>query len=156
MSEFIQSVLAQLEVKNGQTASRYSAEVNGKETKGVFVYKESKLVDTEEFIKIYSESIDKIFVLSSAGQKVLRSLLKEIFRVKDVNRIPFDYNILTSEMGLQCSYNTYRKGVLELEQNNFIKKVSSSIWEYNAAMFFNGNRITLVKEYKLKTDKKQS
>jgi len=114
-------------------------------------------VDTEEFIKIYTQNIKHIFELSGTAKKVLQPLMLEIQKTaKNVAHVYFslsDAQKRNNELGLDAiSKTTFNRGMNELIENYFIAINAKGVnWYWiNPSILFNGDRIRFIKDYRIK------
>jgi len=118
-----------------------------------------KLVDTEEFVKVYTQNIRFFFDLSHTAQNVLMPLMLEIQKsAKDVAHIYFSYDDAIENCKIleikHMSRVTFNRGINELIKSDFIAPAAkgNNWWWLNPNLVFNGDRIKFVKEYKLIRD----
>jgi hypothetical protein len=102
-------------------------------------------VDDEKFVKMFTSEIKSLFNLSSAGIRVFGYVMN-ILRPNQDKII-----IRTKEC---CKYAGYssetpvRAGIGDLIKNGFLARTEYTEEYYiNPMLFFNGNRVTFVKEY---------
>ena len=102
-------------------------------------------VDEEKFVKMFTSEIKSLFNLSSAGIRVFGYVMS-ILRPNQDKII-----IRTKEC---CKYVGYssetpvRAGIGDLIKNGFLARTEYTEEYYiNPMLFFNGNRVTFVKEY---------
>ncbi len=114
-------------------------------------------VDTEEFLKIYTQNIKTLFDLSSTAQKILMPLMLEIQKnAKNVAHIYFsltDAQHNCEQLGLKpVSQPTYNRGINELIEREFIAiNAKGSNWYWiNPNILFNGDRIRFIQDYRIK------
>ena len=114
-------------------------------------------VEKEEFIKVYTREMKSFFDLSKVGTRmmgiVFRASQSYSINISQIF-LPYKlakrtYEILTNNDEAIFSENSYRRGVRELLEREFIAEHPNGIgWFYtNPNIFFNGNRVRFVKEY---------
>jgi hypothetical protein len=114
------------------------------EEKGLLLAIKQK-VDKEEFVKIYRSQIQLLFNLSSSAIKVFGYIMESLEINKDL--IILDIKEVCRYTGYKTRATIY-KALIELLENKFIARTSKpNVYFINPAIFFNGNRIVLVKEY---------
>lgn len=121
-----------------------------------------KLVDSEEFVKLFTTNIALTFELKSAGIKTF-SVLAWILQEKSVNKdlVPLDKLTLDNflavhkEKKLALSLATFARGLSELENAKIIAKHLRPGWYFiNPNFIFNGDRIAFTTFIKRKTNRK--
>ncbi len=120
------------------------------------VFIEEKTVDTEQFIKIYAQGIEELANLSSAGLKVFKLIYTMMIDNPNSDLFTLDYNALKALEKWDYSKPTFHTGMNELLAKEIIfKSINPAQYFLNIRLFYNGNRITKVQTYKLKstTDK---
>lgn len=122
------------------------------EQTGVLAVKEE--VETEEFVKIYKGHISSLFGLSQNGIKVFGYFL-DATRISN-DQIVFDIDKCMKFTGYKSRQPIFN-GLAELLSNEFIARTKmSAIYYINPKIFFNGNRLVVVKEYVKKKNSKYS
>jgi len=111
----------------------------------------TELEDREEFIKVYVEGVNKIFDLTATAQQLLKHILIIIQDKKYINsaEVYLTYKIL-KECGYPLSQSSYSRALNELINKSIIYHRISNVYIYNPQYFFNGSRITFIKNYVLK------
>ena len=116
-----------------------------------------KEVDTEEFLKIYTQNVRVLFDLSATAQRVLMPLMLEIQKTaRNVAHVYF--SCTTSQrnckaLGLPApSKPTFSRGISELIDKQFIAvNAEGQSWYWiNPNILFNGDRIRFIQDYKIK------
>lgn len=154
---FVEAFTIQVKKKSMTVAAGLEitdTEKNEVKAGAVAVFKE---VDTEEFLKIYTNNVRNIFELSSTAQRILMPLMLEIQRsAKNVAHLFFSYADAVNNckiLGVKpMSQATYNRGVNELIERNFIAVNAKGInWYWiNPNILFNGDRIRFIQDYKIK------
>jgi len=110
-------------------------------------------VDKEQFVKIFKSQIQSLFGLSVIGIRVFGYFMSitristdtVIFRYKDC----MEYTKYKSRSSVQ-------KGLAELLQHEFIARTDSpSIYFLNPSIFFNGDRMVILREYTVDKQSKE-
>lgn len=109
-------------------------------------------VDKTKFVKLYVNGVKAFAVLSSAGTKVFElmylSLQKEVG--KDVINLVF---LEIDQSVTRISRTIFQRGLRELCLKGFLAEtVMSGRYFVNPDYVFNGDRLALVKEYRVKRD----
>lgn len=114
-------------------------------------------VDTEEFLKIYTQNIKSLFDLSSTAQRILMPLMLEIQKnARNIAHVYFSF----SSMQRNCkilnlpvpSKPTFSRAISELIEKQFIAvNAEGQSWYWiNPNILFNGDRIRFIQDYRLK------
>ena len=104
-----------------------------------------KNVDQQEFIKIYTGGMAAIFNLSSAGKRIFSLVYKQVREQKGTDRV-----ILQYQPNCGMSKPTWYKGIKECLANKLIAQSKvAGVYFTNITYFFNGSRLTLLKEYNI-------
>lgn len=102
-------------------------------------------VDKEQFVKIFKNSIQEMFSLSIQGIRVFGYFLSATQISTDL--VVFSYKSCM-EYTHYKSKNSINLGLTELMNNGFIAKSEiPNMYFLNPSIFFNGDRMMLVKEY---------
>ena len=116
------------------------------------VFLEQKVVDTEQFIKFYAAGIDEIAMLSSAGLKVFKLIYTMMLENPNNDVFTLDFNTLKMFEKWSYSKSTFHTGMNELLSKSMIfKSIAPAQYFLNIRLFYNGNRVTKVQSYRLKT-----
>jgi len=136
--------------KNTVIGSRDHILLNDKtgEVGGTVAIKRVQEVDAEVFIKIYISQIKDLFTLKPNAMKVL----SYIFTITPPNkdRILFDMDECKTYTGYTSDSSIF-DGLSILIENEIIARSEKSYFYYiNPGLFFNGDRLILVNEYRKK------
>lgn len=112
--------------------------------------------DEEHFVKVFAEGVKAAFDLSKTGARVFQSVLLEYQKAKmtggfsdAVSLIWFDNGLNGSS--LDMSDRTFHNGLRELIEKGFLKpKMPNQFW-VNPALFFKGDRVAFMREYRIKS-----
>lgn len=122
------------------------------ETSGHLMIAKSKEVDQEEFVKVYLTQLKLLFDLNKNAQKVVAYIMSILPPNKD--RIYFDIEECKAFTNYR-SVSTILDGMSELIEKEVIARSDKHyIYYTNPTIFFNGNRLTLLFEYRKKESKK--
>jgi len=118
------------------------------EIKGQAIFAKRTEYDKAEFRKIFISSISSFFDLSKAAIKVFSYIISSI----DKNNDLFIFNIKKClEFTGYSSKKTVINGISELLENKFIARGSNPYFFFiNPTIFFNGDRITFLKQLDFK------
>ena len=114
-------------------------------------------VDTEEFLKIYTQNVKTLFELSTTAQKVLMPLMMEIQKTaKNVAHVYLSHGDVKKNckaLGLSViSQPTFSRGIAELIDRDFLAvNAKGPNWYWiNPNILFNGDRVRFIQDYKIK------
>lgn len=114
-----------------------------------------KQVDDAEFVKVFSEGVKAMYGLTRTGTRVFQAILDEYQGTK-MNGGYADAIYLNWFGGGLCgrdvgmSEKTFNRGLKELLLNQFIAPRSPNLYWVNPALFFKGDRVALIREYRRK------
>jgi len=111
--------------------------------------------DEEHFVKVFAEGVKAAFDLSKTGARVFQAVLGEYQKSKltggysdSVSLIWFDDGL--NGRSLDMSDRTFHNGLKELISKGFLKpKLPNQFW-VNPALFFKGDRVAFLREYRVK------
>ena len=111
--------------------------------------------DEEHFVKVFAEGVKAAFDLSKTGARVFQAVLGEYQKSKltggysdSVSLIWFDDGL--NGRALDMSDRTFHNGLKELIAKGFLKpKLPNQFW-VNPALFFKGDRVAFLREYRVK------
>ena len=109
--------------------------------------------DDAEFVKVFAAGVAASYELSKTAQRVFQVVLDQYQRTPmsrgfadHVNLFWFDDGIDGRTVGM--SEYTFKRGLRELIDKSFLyPKDSASFWT-NPALFFKGDRVMFIKEYR--------
>lgn len=108
-------------------------------------------VDTEKFIKVYANSLDELMNLSSAGIKVFKLIYLELLNKPNIDNVTLDFNALKTLNKWEFAQSTFISGINDLTQKKIIfKALNPAQYWINIEIFFNGDRVSVIKSYRLK------
>jgi hypothetical protein len=117
---------------------------------GAFGFVQEKIVDSEEFVKIYLAGIRRYGELSKAGALLFEFVYREISgrAGKDRDTVLLNY-VLAVEWNSTLSRRTYERGMSELLEKGFLfRSMAADMYFVNVRFMFNGNRMVLVESYR--------
>lgn len=138
-------VSARRRVLAGKQPSTIMVDTSTGEVQAHQVFAIQEKVDKETYTKVFSGMMRELFKLSSRGVKVFGYITTIVKPNKDV--VMFD-------MEEALEYTDYKKeqsilhGIEELLEHEIIARTKKHYKYYiNPNLFFNGNRLTLIKQY---------
>lgn len=116
-------------------------------------------VDESQFLKVYTKNIKAIFDLKPSTQKILQYLMQTLQKTPNAEGVYLSWFRAAeylSEEDVQMSRTSFHRAMKELLQKQFIaESIDPNMFWFNPNLFFNGNRMTFVNEYrKVKTVEK--
>jgi len=116
-----------------------------------FMVNDNKMVDQEEFIKIFKDTLRYLMKLSPTAVKVMAFVLDRSMPNQDA--ITYSVEQCMQYTGFKGRQSVY-DGLSELAQKGFIARAKTRGKLYiNPSYIFNGNRIVLVKRFQKRIDK---
>jgi len=124
------------------------------EVRGVVigVYEEK---EEQEFVKVFSEGVRAAFDLSKTAYRVFQLVLAAYEKtemrggfVDAVHLAWFDGGLSGQAVGM--SEYTFKRGMKELLSKSFIAPREPNLYWVNPALFFKGDRVAFLKEYRRK------
>lgn len=112
--------------------------------------------DDAEFVKVFAAGIAASYDLTKTGQKVFQAVL-QVYQdapmsggfADQVYLKWFDEGL--SGHAIDMSEKTFRRGLKELLALGFLSPKTPSVYWINPALFFKGNRVLFVREYRRKS-----
>lgn len=122
------------------------------EVEGHSVYVKTKKVDRETFVKIYINKLSSFFELSKAGIRVFSY-------IASISKPNKDFVFFLVEDCMEFTGYTSRssviRGLTELIEYKFIARTPKQFMYFiNPSVFFNGDRISFVEDYRISNTKK--
>jgi hypothetical protein len=119
---------------------------------GIHVVRE---IDEDEFVKIYTKNIKAIFDLKPTAQRVLQYLISELQKTPNADAVYLAWvgaEEYFSENHIKSSRASFHRALSELIQKGFLaESTKPNMFWFNPNLFFNGNRLTFIHEYRKKT-----
>lgn len=115
--------------------------------KGHSLFARKQEVDKAQFTKIFKTSLCNWFDLSKSAMRVFAYIAD----ILEKNQDSFEFDLEKCKLFTKYSAtNSILSGLAELIDNQFIAR-GNHPYKYfiNSAVFFNGNRLTLIEEYEL-------
>lgn len=115
--------------------------------------------DDAEFVKVFAEGVKAAFGLGSAGVKVFQAVLEAYQSEKMTGGFADAVNLMWFGNGLNgqsigMSERTFNRGMKELLEKDFIRPKMPNIYWVNPALFFKGDRVAFVREYRRRSSPK--
>lgn len=140
-------------VKSGRTDELLNPATG--EVVGVAAIHQIEERDDAEFVKVFAAGVAAAYSLSKTAQRVFQVVLDQYQRTPMskgfadyVNLFWFGDGIEGRDVGM--SEKTFQRGLKELIEKRFVyPKDSASFWT-NPALFFKGDRVMFIKEYRRK------
>lgn len=127
-------------------------------TAGIYTVEE---VDQAQFVKLYPAAIAATYGLTKTGLRVFQEILVQYQKMKmsggyieDVRLYWFDGGL--DGRALDMSEKTFQRGLKELIEKSFLAPRTPGIYWVNAALFFRGDRVRFIKEYRIKSSSQPS
>lgn len=139
-------------------ASRTLVDAETGEVQATAVIQQIEERDTDEFVKVFSAGIAAAYELTRTGQRVFQAILKE-YEQTPMTRGYADSIYLAwfgdglSGRDIGMSEYTFKRGLRELLDKGFISPQAPNVFWVNPALFFKGDRVMLVREYRRKVSK---
>ena len=145
-------------VKSGRSEDLVNT-VTGEIT-GVAAIHQIEERDDAEFVKVFAAGVSATYDLTKTAQRVFQVVLDQYQRTPmsrgyadSVNLFWFGDGIEGRDVGM--SEKTFQRGLKELLEKGFIyPKNPASFW-VNSALFFKGDRVLFIKEYRRKVPTRQ-
>lgn len=117
--------------------------------------------DDEEFVKVFSDGVKAAFGLSKTASRVFQVVLEHYQNTpmsagyaEAVYIAWFDGGLSGQNIGM--TDRTFHTGLKELLAKGFLAPKAPNLFWVNPSLFFKGNRVTFIKEYRRKTKIKDS
>lgn len=117
--------------------------------------------DDAEFVKVFAAGVQAMYGLSKTGMRVFQAILEEYQSTRMTGGFAdsiylswFDENLNGRKLGM--SEATFHRGFKELLLNKFLAPRSPNLYWVNAALFFKGDRVAFIKEYRRKAPANQN
>jgi hypothetical protein len=109
--------------------------------------------DSDEFVKVFAAGIAATYELSATGQRVFQAVLKEYERTPMSGGFAESVYLAWFSEGLSgrdvaMSEKTFHRGLKELLAKGFLAPKTPNLFWVNPALFFKGDRVMFVKEYR--------
>lgn len=111
--------------------------------------------DDAEFVKVFADGVKAAYGLSKTGARVFQAVLQEYQSTPMSNGYADSIYLHFMDGGLSgqqldMSEKTFQRGLKELLAKGFLAPKLPSLYWVNAALFFKGDRVAFIKEYRRK------
>lgn len=141
-----------VKVAGGKHVSRDGEEINHS---GIHVVKD---VDESEFLKIYTKNIKAIFDLKPTAQRVLQYLMVKLQKTPNSDAVYLSWigaGEYFDENKIGVSRASFHRSLSELIDKGFLaESTEPNMFWFNPNLFFNGNRMTFIHEFRNTSAKK--
>lgn len=117
--------------------------------------------DDEEFVKVFSDGVKAAFGLSKTASRVFQVVLDHYQNTpmsagyaEAVYIAWFDGGLSGQKIGM--TDRTFHTGLKELLAKGFLAPKAPNLFWVNPSLFFKGNRVTFIKEYRRKSKNKDA
>ena len=117
------------------------------------VIREIHQVDSDHFVKVFSQGIAATYELTKTGQRAFFAVLQVYENspmsggfVDSIYLCFFDDGL--SGIKLDMSEKTFQRGLKELLEKGFLAPKAPNVFWVNPSLFFRGDRVLFVKEYR--------
>lgn len=109
--------------------------------------------DDEGFVKVFANGVKAAFELGSAGSKVFQAVLDAYQKEKMTGGYADCLTLFWFDNGLNgeaigMSERTFNRGLKELLEKEFLTPKAPNQFWVNPALFFKGDRVAFVREYR--------
>lgn len=109
--------------------------------------------DEASFVKVFADGVKAAFELKAAGMKVFQAVLAVYEQEKMSKGFADSLSLFWFDGGLEgatigISEKTFHRGLKELIAKGFLQPKQPNIYWVNPALFFKGDRVAFVKEYR--------
>jgi len=125
------------------------------EVRGLTVVHTIEERDDAEFVKVFAAGVAAAYELNSTAQRVFQTILDEYQREPMVKGFAQDVTLFWYENGLNgrsldMSEKTFQRGLKMLMAAGFISPRMPNVYWVNPSLFFKGDRVAFVREYRRK------
>jgi hypothetical protein len=138
-------------VRTGSTAELVNSTTG--EVVGVSAIHQVEERDDAEFVKVFAAGVSAAYDLNRTAQRVFQAVLQEYERTpmtrgfaETVELFWFGEGLSGRDIGM--SEKTFQRGLKELLAKGFLAPKSSSLFWVNPSLFFKGDRVMFIKEYR--------
>lgn len=117
--------------------------------------------DDASFVKVFAAGVREAFALSASGAKVFQAVLSVYEQEKMTGGYADSLTLFWFGEGLNgasinVSEKTFQRGLKELLAKEFIMPKAPNQYWVNPALFFKGDRVAFVKEYRRRAPPKEA
>ena len=140
-------------VKSGKTEQLVNLTTG--EISGVTAHHQIEERDDAEFVKVFAAGVKAIYDLTKTASRVFQVVLDQYQREPMRNGFADSLYLAWFDGGLDgqsvgMSESTFNRGLRELVDKGFVYPRSPSVFWVNPSMFFKGDRVMFIKEYRRK------
>lgn len=115
--------------------------------------------DDEAFVKVFADGVKAAFALGTSGAKVFQAVLDAYQKEKMTGGFADCLTLFWFDNGLNgeaigMSERTFNRGLRELLEKEFLLPRSPNVYWVNPSLFFKGDRVAFVNEYRRRTSPK--
>lgn len=112
-------------------------------------------VDDQQFVKLFTANLKVFFDLSPVAMKLLQVVLHQVQRTPNHDQIMLNLALVeayfTSTHQSPLSKTSFHRGIRELLDKKFLaESVLTGLYFINPHLFFNGDRVRFVQEFRRK------
>lgn len=149
----------EIEVKSKRKVTAFATDL--KDTTTGEIHHSSAILTVEEvdeahFVKIFAPAIAASYGLTKTALRVFQEILVSYQNMKmsggyieDVRLFWFDGGL--DGRALDMSEKTFQRGLKELLEKQFLYPRQPGVYWVNPALFFRGDRVRFIKEYRIKS-----
>lgn len=116
-----------------------------------------EIVDSAQFIKLYSAGVKHLAELTSPGFKIFQLVYEIMLENPNNDKLIIDFNDLSANGKFNQSQKTFIRGINELLEKEIIyQSLTANVYFLNMNLFFNGDRINIVQSYELQKSKSKN
>lgn len=114
--------------------------------------------DDAEFVKVFAEGVRAMYGLTRTGMRVFQAILDEYQNTRMSGGFADSiylhwFNEALNGRALGMSERTFHNGLKELLLNKFLSPRSANLYWINPALFFKGDRVAFIREYRRRSTK---
>lgn len=117
--------------------------------------------DDEEFVKVFAAGLSATYELTGTAKRVFETILQH-YQAEPMGKKRYAESVSLfwhqdkiNGKEADMSVYTFNRGLRELLDKGFLAPKAPSVFWVNHAMFFKGNRVLFIKEYRRKTSVNQ-
>lgn len=109
--------------------------------------------DNEQFVKVFAAGASAAYALTLTGQKVFTAVLQQYLDTPIAGKWADSIELYWYGNGIEgrdvgMSERTFQRGLRELIENGFLHPRKGSSYWVNPALFFKGDRVLFINEYR--------
>lgn len=113
-------------------------------------------VDATRFVKLFLDGMKQAAGLSKAGMGVFELVYRQLQEKPNSDEIALSWH-LAKTLGLDMPERTFRHGLRQLLEREFLyESLVDGLYFVNIRYMFNGDRLTFIRGYKLKSSTAQA